>query len=427
MKPKKIRWIRKNLGISSYSAIKKTPNLKILDIRDLVDKEGNSTKVIKSKINEGLHYLQEGKKVAVCCDYGISRSNAIAAGILSELEGINFEDSIKQIIRKTGEKSIKVEVLSAVRKAIKQKNTKNKSVKKKNILITGGAGFIGKSIIRKIAHEYNILTPKKNEINLLDDTVKLDLLIKEKNINTIVHLANPRIYTTNEAMGKSLLMLKNILDVCRENNLFLIFPSSWEIYSGYKGKNIKADENLQSRPGGTYGQTKLLCESLIELYHNQHGLKFCILRSSPIYGPESDKPKFIWNFLEKAKNNHTIFTHKYTNGYPKLDLMYIDDFVNALQKVIKNRIQGPVNIGSGVGTTTNDVAKLIVKLLDSKSQINHTEINEKSSNVVMKTTYASKVLKWHPKINLTKGFELLLKKQKIMKIKKAQKFSLVKG
>jgi len=113
-----IRWITQNLGTSSYYNTKENPDIHIVDIRDLVDKLGNPPNYVKTKIEEALRYIQEGNKVVISCDYGISRSNAIAAGVLSLQEGISLNDAVRKVIKETSEKSIKIEVLSAVRKAL---------------------------------------------------------------------------------------------------------------------------------------------------------------------------------------------------------------------------------------------------------------------------------------------------------------------
>ena len=201
-----------------------------------------------------------------------------------------------------------------MRTSLGKRNEKLLSPKTKRLLITGSSGFIGRGLISKIQKkDYLLFTPSREEIDLLQDAVLLDLTVKEKGINTILHLANPRIYTTNKSMGESIVMLKNVLDVCSQNKIRLIYLSGWEVYSGYKSNELWADETLAFCPAGCYGQTKVLCENLIDLYRLKNNLSCLILRSSPVYGIESDRPKFIWNFIYKAKENIEIITHNYIN------------------------------------------------------------------------------------------------------------------
>ena len=407
------RWITEYLGTSAWDQVSQSEGIYLLDVRELVDKGGNEPKVVKSKIDEALAHLQNSEKVIVCCDYGMSRSNAIAAGILTLQENISIEEAILRVIAATGESAIKIEVLSAVRKSLvsEAQEISSYETNEHQLLITGASGFIGSSLLPKLKQRYEVIAPTSKEINLLKETIALDLLVKEQKINTILHLANPRIYSTNESIGTALVMLKNVLDVCKENGVFLVYLSSWEIYSGYKTSELKADESLAPCPGGTYGQTKFLCESLIEHYRNFYGLSCTILRSSPVYGLGSDRPKFIWNFLNKALCNEEIIPHKYLNGYPMLDLLHVDDLCSAICTAISLQVKTVINLGTGIGTSTTQVAEQIIEYISSKSKIRHNTIAGYTSNIFMDTNKAFSILGWQPEITLSQGLENLVKTQ----------------
>ncbi|RDJ32165.1 MAG: NAD(P)-dependent oxidoreductase [Crenarchaeota archaeon] len=402
-----VKWIRKDLCTSSFSEVTESKDLHIIDVRDLVDKRGNSRNIIRTKINDALNSLKMGKKVAICCDYGISRSNSIAAGVLALSEEISMNDAIRTVLKKTGEKSIKIDVLSTVIGVIEKKKLKKKN-NRLRVVITGSTGFLGKKIMSEFKKEFEIFTPNRNQIDLINDIVDLDLFVKDNQIDLIIHTANPRIYSTNQSMGNSLIMLKNVLDVCVENKLSLIYLSGWEIYSGYKKNKMIIKENTIPNPGSTYGYTKFLSESLIKMYHKNFKLKYTIIRSSPIYGIDGDKPKFIWNFLEKAVKNENILTHKYHNGYPKLDLLYVDDLVSAIKEIVKKRINGSINIGSGTSISTKEVAEKIVKKMRSKSKIEHVEIDDSVSNIILNTNLAKKIIRWEPKVSIDDGLQLMI-------------------
>lgn len=405
------RWISEHLGSAAWGRIDESPGIHLLDVRDLVDKGGNPPTAVKSKIDEALRYLGEGNKVVVCCDYGISRSNAIAAGILTVHEGISLDEAIQRVLTNTGEKAIRIEVLSTVRKALglEEQIASEPSAAERRLLVTGASGFIGSSLVGELGLRDKIVTPTHQEVDLVCGTTALDLLVKEQGINTILHLATPRVYTTNESLGTALVMLKNVLDVCAENRLFLLYLSSWEIYSGYKARELRADETLPPRPGGTYGQTKLLCETLIQHYHDHHGISYSLLRSSPVYGPESDRPKFIWNFLEKALRNEDIVAHRYLNGYPMLALLHVDDVRAAIISAIEHCPQGSINLGTGIGTTTTEVAERIIELVGSQSAIRYVDIDGYASNVIMDVSRAAVMLGWRPAIDLARGLETIVR------------------
>jgi nucleoside-diphosphate-sugar epimerase/predicted protein tyrosine phosphatase len=400
-----IRWISERLGSSSRDQVEATGDLRIVDVRDLVDKPGNSPQAAREKIAEGVGHLESGKSVVVCCDYGISRSNAVAAGILSSYKKISFEEAVREVIKATGEKEIKIEVLAVVREALGM--SVSARTNRRAVLVTGGSGFLGAALRERLRASHEVYTPSRAEIDLNRGAVELDLFVKGHDIGHVVHLANPHVLNTNEAMGETLVLLKNVLDVCRQNDLRLIFPSSWEVFSGYAGE-FEADENFSPLPKGTYGQTKYLCETLLDHYQRNFGMAHVLLRSAPVYGGAGDRPKFIFNFRDKAARNETIVTHRYLNGFPSLDLLHVDDLTTALVKVIESDYLGTLHVGSGRGISTAEVARLVVESMGSQSRITHREINEYTANIVMDCARARSLLSWQPLVPFEEGLRKLL-------------------
>lgn len=405
-----IRWITENLGTAAWDRVCGSAGIQLLDIRDLVDREGNSPSGVQAKIDQALGWLRSGEKVVVCCDYGMSRSSAIAAGILARHDAIELEEAIRRVMAATGETRIRVEVLSAVRRALGVAPRKKEAQEGRPgcVLVTGASGFIGASLLGDLREKYEVVAPTHLQVDLVRDAVALDLLARERSVDTLIHLAAPRIYTSNESMGAALVMLKNVLDVCVENQLSLIYLGGWQIYSGYTALELRADEALAPCPGDTYGFTKFLCEELIEQCHRRHEVPYLILRSSPVYGPASDRPKFIWNFLQKALRDADIVTHRYANGYPCLDLLHIDDLRRAVVTAVDRGVKGMINLGTGTGTSTVDIAQQIVRLVGSRSRIRHIEVEAHVSNIVMNTGRAAALLDWRPAVTVEQGLKSLI-------------------
>jgi nucleoside-diphosphate-sugar epimerase len=390
-----INWLTDYLGTSSYFGITANEqDCKIVDVRNLVDKDGNKDDEIISKIDEGINYLKAKNIIIICCDYGMSRSNSIAAGIISKYESISFFDAVRLITEKVSLQGIKLEVLNSVYNAINPKVKVKGDIPR--ILITGGSGFIGTKLDERLNKSFFVKAISSKDINLITNPILLDLIIKENGINYLIHLANPRVYTLNIALGDSLVMLKNVLEACRLNQVKLCYISSWEVYSGYKSTELLADEALPLFPKGAYGESKWLSEQLIDQYYKLFDLKFTILRSSPIYGDNSDKPKFIYNFIDKATKDKPIVTHNYLNGSPRLDLLYVNDFLNALEKSLTFESNGIFNIGSGKSISTMEIADLIIAKYKSKSIVQSTNINAYYSNVKLDYTKALRELNWKP-------------------------------
>lgn len=407
-----MRWITDKLATAPYGDTTIPDDAQVLDVRDLIDRDGNSVEVIADKIQEGVAYLKQDLTLVVCCDYGISRSNSIAAGILALYENQPLSYTVRHVLNTTKESAIKVDMLNTVWLAM-ENLTKSKLVSEQKqtqdrILITGGNGFIGQKLQKQADNDYQFVVPGRQSIDLLYDTIPLDLLVKEQGITAIIHLANPRIYSSSDALGQSLIMLKNILDICVHNQLYLIWLSGWEVYSGYRSTSLLADENLHMNPIGSYGYSKMLAENLIQQYQQQYDLQIAILRSSPVYGASADKPRFIKNFLDKARRGQLITTHHYENGEPALDLLHIDDLIRALQKVIAYKNTNVFNIGGGELVKTRQVAEWFINYFESNSQIQSHHLTRYVGNILMDSTKAQKILGWQPRIHWTDGLQHII-------------------
>lgn len=402
-----IRWITPLLGTAPALLVRQEADMNIIDVRDLVDKAGNRTDAVRQKITEGYESLRNGKKTVVCCDYGISRSNAVAVGILAMYESIPFESAVRRVLETTGEKEIKVDPLQAVRRALGEDQKKTHH-EKLCILVTGGTGTLGKPVIQKLSEEFEVITPSRKELDLQQGSTQLDLIVGEREIDCIVHLANPRVFTSNIALGDTLTMLRNVLDVCVARDIKLIYLSGWEVYSGYRSSHLRADESLPLLPKGPYAETKYLCEMLIEHCRRTQGLRCTMLRSSPVYGVGSDKPKFIYNFIDKIKRSQRIVTHRYNNGLPALDLLYIDDLVAAVSQTVGSDFSGNLNIGTGVITSTRRVAEILRDLLGGQNEIDAALIDSDTACIAMDADKAQEVLGWQSTIGIEQGLQVIL-------------------
>lgn len=403
-----IKWITDTIGTGAFEKVKNSSSYVKIDVRDMVDKAGNTEDIVKEKIDRSLIELKKGNKIVICCDYGMSRSNSIAVGVIATSFEIDFSKALKLVLEKTNEKSIKIEVLNVIRKLF---TCTNKAIPE-SMMITGGSGFIGKRLIPQLSKKHKVFFPSSLDIDLEKDVVLLDLFVKENNVKTIIHLANPRIYTTNQSLSSSVLMTKNILDVCISNKIKIVYLSGWEIYSGYNTLGLLASENISAYPKGTYGLAKIICENLIRHYMDLYDLKSLIVRSSPIYGEGSDKPKFIYNFLNKALNNEDIIAHKYTDGFPALDLLHIDDLISFLTNSIEKKSNGEYNIGTGILTSTSTIAKYIIELTSSKSFLKHISVEEHTHNILMDIKKAREDLQFIPKTKIEDGLNVLIKNYK---------------
>lgn len=395
-----IRWIAPFLGTAPASSVILEAGQRLLDVRDLVDREGNPVEAVRRKIAEGLDGLRRGETVIVGCDYGISRSNAIAAGLLSAYREIPFDEAVRQVIEVTGEREIKLNPLNTVRRALAEVNKTD--ARELRILLTGGSGFIGSFLRPMLAEQWPVFAPSSREVDLLRGNAELDLQVKEQQITHLVHLANPRISSSNRAMGEAVTMLRNVIEVCRENDLHLTYPSSGAIYSGSCGNGVGADETRTTVPKGTEGEAKWLCELLIGHHRKGYGLRCGLLRAPVLYGAK-DRPRFLGTFILGAREGKPIYTHEYRNGFPCLDLMHVSDFCRAVSASIRTGFEGDANLGTGRLISTRQVAIRVKDLLGSSSEIRTRTVDDEAPNIAMETAFARKRLSWSPAVTFEEG------------------------
>jgi UDP-glucuronate decarboxylase len=401
-----IRWITERLGTAAASSTALEPDMRMVDVRDLVDKSGNSSGVVRHMIDGGVELLAAGHRVVVCCDYGISRSNAIAAGILAMSSGMPLPEAVRAVYAATEHAEMKLEPLQAVRGALGEGAGRNRLARSR-VLITGASGLLGRALTGALG-PMEVIGPPRPDVDLLEGAMTLDLLVKDKAIDRVVHLANPRVYTSNRAAGDMVTMLRNVIDVCRTNDVGLVFLSSWEVYSGYGAASLSASEHLPLLPKGPYGEGKLLCEGLIELHQERYGLDATVIRSSPVYGGASDRPKFLFNFIDKARRGAPIWTHRYRNGLAALDLLHVDDLVRALAAVVETDHRGTLNVGTGRLVSTRDVAQQVVAALGSTSTVDVHDIDDEVANVRMDASAAARALAWSPLVPFEQGLRQLI-------------------
>jgi nucleoside-diphosphate-sugar epimerase len=402
-----IRWITSKLGTAPALQFEVADDMNVIDVRDLVDKGGNNVEAVRQKIAAGHESLRSGKRTVVCCDYGISRSNAIAAGILAKHESLPFGAAARRVLQATGETEVKLGPLEAVRLALgEQTGAGERSAER--ILVTGAAGSIGRALIPRLARELEVVPLIRAQTDLLQGSTILHLLARDASPKFMLHLANPRIHTSARAVGESVTMLRNVLDVCVTQGLHLVYLSGWEVYSGYRSRALLADESLPLLPRGPHGEAKYLCELLVSHYRRTQGLRCTMIRSSPVYGPGFDKPKFIYNFIDKVQRSEPVTTHRYTNADAALDLLYTDDLVEAVAALLKTSAIGDFNVGTGVLTSTATVARTIRDLLGGRSEIGSVPIDEDAACIAMDSRKAFEVSGWRPAVSATDGLKRVL-------------------
>ena len=107
-----MNWVTDSLGTASF--YEQSGDFFVVDVRDLVDGKGNSGAMLKEKIMIAAEALDRNNKVVVCCDRGLSRSKAIAVGVLMHC-GVSYEESLKTVAAEVGAGAMNLDLLHEVR------------------------------------------------------------------------------------------------------------------------------------------------------------------------------------------------------------------------------------------------------------------------------------------------------------------------
>jgi UDP-glucose 4-epimerase len=296
-------------------------------------------------------------------------------------------------------------------------------------VVTGGAGFIGNNIVKlliKKGHDVDIIdnlhTGKKENLNEVIDKVnflKIDIRDKNsleeiiKNSNGVFHEAaltavpesfeKPQEYHDVNVIGT-----KNIFEIAKKENIRVVYASSSSIYGNVK--NIPIIENADRKPINPYGQTKLDDEFLAEEF-SKNNLSVIGLRYFNVYGigQTGSYAGVITKFLENIKNQKSFIING--NGNQIRDFIHVNDIAKANLVAMESKIKnGFFNIGTGIPTSINDLAKLMIEIS------NHThktifgpelEGDVEISQADMNST--NKFFNWNHEINLLDGLRDLIK------------------
>lgn len=398
------RWISERLGTCAFNELRAN-DVAIVDVRHLIDRRGNPKEAVVECIEQGVRAWEAGRTVVVACDLGMSRSNAIAAAILSHTGAVPFDTALSTVVEVTGEKEINVDFLETVRVAL---GVTRGQPSTRAVLVTGGSGLIGRNLVARLAKGHDVYAPRHQELELVKGSVELVEFCAANAVTDLVHLAYPRQYTTNEAIGIGLIMLRNVLDACRTLGLRLVFVSSAVIYAGYRSVSFCAGETTPPRSKGNYSDAKCLEEALVGAYARRGDLEVTTCRFSPVYGEGADRPRLIRTFAGRIIRGEVITTHIFRNGRPALDLLHVDDAAEALSLAVTAKGSDVFNFGTGKLTTTLDIARLIGSVFDREFEHQELKIDDDIGNIAMNAAKAREQLGWSPKVDIESGLRAML-------------------
>ena len=272
----------------------------------------------------------------------------------------------------------------------------------KNVLITGGAGFIGGSLIQHLLENYktiniiniDYLSPLNNlkvetihdhhkqggerYLHLPIDITNLSALLecqRLKKTDTIIHLAAkagvresinhaPEYTKTNVHGTQNILHLAKVLKIKKT-----IFASSSSVYGDNQNTPWNESE-LALSPISPYASTKLTAERMCQAYSNLYKMNIIALRFFTVYGPNQRPDLAIHKFFRQISEQQPISL--FGNGSTSRDFTYIDDLISGIMKAIHYKSSGfeIFNLGTGKPTVLLDLVQTIKEAVGSEIIVN---------------------------------------------------------
>lgn len=300
------------------------------------------------------------------------------------------------------------------------------------VLVTGGAGFIGRWVVDrylKEGHEVcvidnfsnssmdNIREMEKNP--LLEDVVEGDIRnvsqvenIFRWNPDICIHLAakinvQESLDDPKESLDVDVLGTFNILEQCRFLKTKLIFISTCMVYDAADMQD-KISEFHNTKPASPYAAVKLAAEKLVESYYHSYGVPITILRPFNTYGPYqkcNSEGGVVAIFLERDIGGNDLLV--YGDGMQTRDLLYVEDCADFIYQASCSQlaIGEVINGGTGFDISVLELAKIITKDHNKIKHVKHIHPQSEIQKLVCDNRKAIRILNWYPKTQLIDGIE----------------------
>lgn len=315
---------------------------------------------------------------------------------------------------------------------------------KKNVLVAGGAGFIGSHLCDELVKTCKVICVDNfvsgNERNIdhllanpdfvfinsdlaqpldlesLDDLKKFK--VEFQGLQEIYNLAcpmSPKRFLDNRlaTLTANSYAVKNLLDLAvKYNSKFLQFSSS-VVYGGRHSDNpeLKMKEGDlglvdQLSDRACYDEGKRFAETFVSNYRAIYNIDARIIRLFRIYGPrmEADDDQMIPDFINSALDNKDIVINGDSNF--SSSFCYINDVIDAVFKFMNSELAGPLNVGSDVDVNLTDLVKIIIRETGSQSKIVYSASKLFLSELVLPDIHLAKnELSWMPVVTLENGLK----------------------
>jgi len=298
-----------------------------------------------------------------------------------------------------------------------------------NVLITGGAGFLGSHICdyfltkgHNVICVDNLITGNRANVQELrrngsfkfiqsDVTKYIDV---DDRIDCVLHFASPAspidyLRFQIQTLKAGALGTHNALGFAKANKARFFLASSSEVY-GDPTVNPQPEEywgNVNPvGPRGVYDEAKRFAEALTMAYARQHGIDVKIARIFNTYGPKmrKDDGRVVPTFILQALSNQPLTV--FGNGSQTRSFCYVSDLVRGIYEFAFSDVAGPLNLGNPDEITILSLAREIVNIANSNSEITYKPLPEDDPKLRKPDiTKARNLLGWQPKVTLKEGLQ----------------------
>ena len=300
-----------------------------------------------------------------------------------------------------------------------------------NILVTGGAGFIGRWVVKKLLAEgqrvvalddlSNGRLMNIDEFRDSPDFLFIEGDIKERDkleqvfaggVDLVYHLAasinvqdsidDPRTTFDNDVTGTF-----NILEECRRQNIKMVFMSTCMVYERSMDETGITEEH-PVKPASPYAASKLAGEALTLSYYYAYGLPTVVVRPFNTYGPfqkSSGEGGVVAIFIQRELAGKEL--NIYGDGTQTRDLLYVEDCADfVIRAGMDKRANGQVlNAGLGRDISVNELAQMIGGNAGNIRHIAHIHPQSEIQKLLCDYSKARELLDWQPRISLEEGLQ----------------------
>jgi len=297
----------------------------------------------------------------------------------------------------------------------------------KTCIVFGAGGFIGINLSKYLINKGYSVIGVSSKINkyiklsfskyIIADLKNIDEVRQciPENIDEIYQLASTTSSCNNkennsaDLMNDELQINMNILKVVVEKKVHKIFfASSYSVYPANIPINGSWSEidAYPANPDTEHGWRKILCEKLYSTYKEQYGLNVRIARFHTIYGPYGDYEGVTQKSINALCNkiyNAEEYIDIIGDGTNQRQFLYIDDWINAVMKIMNSEYSQPINISSDKSYTLNEIILKLCIISGKTIKINYIYGNQTAKSKIGNIVFLKNVLHWKQSIDIDEG------------------------